>query len=38
LRAGFRWFFNQPNPKPVAVVSDPEPEVKEEPVPVRGLW
>jgi opacity protein-like surface antigen len=38
LRAGFRWFFNQPKAKPVAVVSDPEPEVKEEPVPVRGLW
>ena len=38
LRVGFRWFFNQPNPKPVAVVSDPEPDVKEEPTPVRGLW
>ena len=38
LRAGFRWFFNQPKAQPVAVVSDPEPELKEEVTPVRGLW
>ena len=38
VRIGFRWFFNQPKIKKVAVVADPEPEVKEEPTPVRGLW
>ena len=38
LRLGFRWFFNQPKIKEVAVVADPEPEVKPEPTPVRGLW
>ena len=38
VRIGFRWFFNQPKIKEVAVVADPESEVKEEPTPVRGLW
>ena len=38
VRLGFRWFFNQPKIKEVAVVADPEPEVKPEPTPVRGLW
>ena len=38
VRIGFRWFFNQPKIKKVAVVADPQPEVKEDPIPVRGLW
>ena len=38
VRIGFRWFFNQPKIKEVAVEADPKSEVKQSPAPVRGLW
>lgn len=38
VRIGFRWFFNQPKIKQIAAAANPDSEVKEEPIPVRGLW